>query len=83
VIVNFLKTLPEGVLENIQEVSIDMTKTYKTIVDELMPNAVITVDRFHVMKAINDELDKSRRETKKELDKDKKGEILEGTKYVL
>lgn len=82
VIVNFLKTLPEGVLENIQEVSIDMTKTYKTIVNELMPNAVITVDRFHVMKAINDELDKSRRETKKELDKEKKGEILEGTKYI-
>jgi transposase len=54
VIVNFLKTLPEGVLENIQEVSIDMTKAYKTIVDELMPNSVITVDRFHVMKAIND-----------------------------
>ncbi|MFN5513662.1 MAG: transposase [Cyanobacteriota bacterium] len=46
--VNFLKILPEAVLENIQEVSIDTTSTYKTIVDELMPNTVITVDSFHV-----------------------------------
>jgi transposase len=61
----FLKSLPVGVLEGIEEVSMDMNRTYKSVVMELMPNAVITIDRFHVMKQINDELDKSRREKKK------------------
>ena len=78
----FLKSLPAGVLEGIEEVSIDMCKTYKSVVTELMPNAVVTVDRFHVMKQINDELDKSRREKKKEQDKLDKQNILHGSKYV-
>lgn len=78
----FLKGLPAGVLEGIEEVSMDMCKTYKSVVAELMPNAVVTVDRFHVMKQINDELDKSRREKKKEQDKLDKENILRGSKYL-
>jgi transposase len=61
----FLKSLPVEVLDGIEEVSMDMNRTYKSVVTELMPNAVVTVDRFHVMKQINDELDKSRRGKKK------------------
>lgn len=80
---NFLKSLPAGVLDRIEEVSIDMNRTYKSVVTELMPNAVLTVDRFHVMKQINDELDKSRREKKKEQDKLNKENILHGSKYIL
>ncbi|MBA4450090.1 transposase, partial [Cylindrospermopsis raciborskii CS-506_D] len=34
-------------LEQIQEVSIDMWSPYKSLVEELMPNANITADRFH------------------------------------
>ena len=49
------------VLEQIQEVSIDMCRTYKSLVEELMPNANITADRFHVMKQVNDELDNMRK----------------------
>jgi len=61
----FLRSLPVEVLDGIEEVSMDMNRTYKSVVTELMPNAVVTVDRFHVMKQINDELDKSRREKKR------------------
>ena len=78
----FLKSLPAGVLEGIEEVSMDMCRTYNSVVTELMPNAVVTVDRFHVMKQINDELDKSRREKKKEQDKLDKENILHGSKYI-
>jgi transposase len=52
-------------LEQIDEVSMDMSGNYKGLVTELLPNAVITVDRFHVMKVVNEELDAARRDAKK------------------
>jgi transposase len=57
------------VLEQIEEVSIDLWKGYKNVVRELMPNAQVVADRFHVMTQINQELDKER---KRELDQAKK-----------
>jgi len=50
------------VLEQITEVSMDMSGNYKGLVTDLLPNADITVDRFHVMKVVNEELDAARRE---------------------
>jgi len=49
-------------LEQITEVSMDVR--YKGLVTELLPNADITVDRFHVMKVVNEELDAARRDVK-------------------
>ena len=43
-------------LEQIEEVSIDLWRPYKNLVEELMPNAQVVADRFHVMKQVNDEL---------------------------
>jgi transposase len=43
------------VLESIEEVSIDLWKGYKSLVEEIMPNAQIVTDRFHVMSQINQE----------------------------
>jgi len=53
------------VLKQIIEVSIDLWSPYKTLVEELMPNANVTADRFHVMKQVNDELDTMRKSEKK------------------
>ena len=53
------------VLEQIEEVSIDLWLPYKNLVEELMPNANVTADRFHVMKQVNDELDTMRKAEKK------------------
>jgi transposase len=85
-----LQSMGGEVLEQIEEVSIDLWKPYKSLVKELMPNADITIDRFHVMKQVNDELDAARKQQKKEanllknkLDKDR---ILAGllkSKYSL
>lgn len=52
------------ILENIEEVSIDLWKPYKNLVKELMPFAQIVADRFHVMKQVNGELDKQRKQEK-------------------
>jgi transposase len=49
------------VLERLKEVSIDLWSPSKKLVEELMPNADITADRFHVMKQINKELDTARK----------------------
>ena len=44
------------ILFQIEKVSIDLWSPYKSIVMELMPNADITADRFHVMKQVTDDL---------------------------
>jgi transposase len=50
----------EEILAGIEEVSIDMTGNYKSLIQKICPNALITVDRFHVMKVINNELNQAR-----------------------
>ena len=89
-IIEYLEAWGEEVLSKIQEVSIDFWKTYKSIAEELMPQATIVADRFHVMKQVNDELDAARRKIKREAErlknKSKKEKILSGltkSKYVL
>ena len=78
------------VLNQIEKVSIDLWLPYKKLVEELMPNANVTADRFHVMKQVNDELDTMRKTEKKaaaSLDnKSEKERILEAlnkSKYSL
>ncbi len=50
----YLISLGCEVLNQIEEVSIDLWIGYKTLALELMPNANIVADRFHVMKQINE-----------------------------
>lgn len=51
----------EVVLNQIIEVSIDLCGNYKSLVHQLLPNAAIVADRFHVMKIVNEDLDTSRK----------------------
>jgi transposase len=48
------------VLARIEEVSIDLSGNYRGLVRQLMPQAEIVADRFHVMKLVNDELNQAR-----------------------
>lgn len=54
--------LPWGaeVLAQIEEVSIDLSGNYRGLVHRLMPDADIVADRFHVMKLVNQELNRAR-----------------------
>ena len=64
------------VLEQIEEVSIDLWKGYKSLVQKLMPNAQVVADRFHVMVQINKELDTQRkRERRQVIDLNKKSKL--------
>lgn len=77
------------VLEQIVDVSIDLWKPYKTLVEALMPSAEVVADRFHVMKQVNDELDQQRKQEKRQAESPKNLEnkkILAGLnkiKYAL
>ncbi|MEQ9235723.1 ISL3 family transposase [Coleofasciculus sp. E2-BRE-01] len=78
------------VLIQIEEVSIDLWKPYKNLVEELMPNAQVVADRFHVMKQVNEELDRQRKKERNAAEKLKesaeKEKLLSGlkkSKYVL
>ena len=79
----------EEVLNQIEEVSMDMAKIYKSVVDNLCKNAVITVDRFHVTKILHNELNQARisqKQTAEELKINSREELLKslkGCKYVL
>lgn len=71
------------VLEQIEEVSIDLWKGYKNIVLELMPNAQVVADRFHVMSQINQELDRAIKLEKYQANKDYKSAKNPGIKKKL
>src|SRR4028119_643601 len=45
------------VLEQIEEVSIDLWRGYKTLVMDIIPNVQVVADRFHVTVQVNKELD--------------------------
>ncbi len=60
------------VIDGIEEVSIDLWSGYKNLVKELMPNAEVVADRFHIMKLVNDEVDSQRKALKRNLKKIKK-----------
>jgi transposase len=81
-IAKYLLSLGLEVLNPIEEVSIDLWKPYKSVIEEMMPNAQIVADRFPVMKQINEELDNKRktekREAKKVKNKKKREEELVG-----
>ena len=49
----------EKVLSQIEEVSIDMTGNYKSLIEKICPNALVTVDRFHVTKLVHEELNRA------------------------
>ena len=79
-----------AILNQIKEVSIDLWKPYKTVVEELIPNAQIVADRFHVMNQINKELDARRKKEKRKIEKSKnkkereqKLEGIKNSKYPL
>lgn len=77
-------------LSKIEEVSIDLWSPYKNLVEELMPNANVTADRFHVIKQVNNELDPMRKTEKKaamsldnQSEKERILEALNKSKYSL
>ena len=67
--------------ENIKTVSMDMASSYNSWAEDFLPNATIIIDRFHVIKALNDRVDKARRRVMAMVD-DKTAKKIKGNRYV-
>jgi transposase len=51
-IIEVLKQQPQAIRENVKEVSVDMWGGFPKVIKEVFPNALIVIDRFHVMKLV-------------------------------
>ena len=60
-IVEILMRQPLKVQEQVEEVSVDMWGGFPKVIEQVFPNAKLVIDRFHVMKAVNKDLNKLRR----------------------
>ena len=65
---------PLELREQVEEVSVDMWGGFPKVVREVFPNAQIVFDRFHVMKPVNEELNKIRKQT---------GMKVKGSRFIL
>lgn len=81
-LIQWLYAFPVWVRENISVVSMDLWKPYKQAVQEVLPQAEIVADRYHVTKNLNDVLDKARRAIQRHLPKDVASR-LKGLRWVL
>jgi len=82
-LVAYFTSLPSSVRQSIRYVSIDMWEGYYQAVVEALPKRVkIVVDRFHVMKNLNDALTKGRREIQRGMSKEDRDE-LKGLCWIL
>jgi len=82
-VIAYLRGLPESVRKSLRYVSIDMWEGYYQAVVETLPKRVkVVVDRFHVMKQLNDALTKCRREIQRGMPKKERDE-LKGLRWIL
>jgi transposase len=59
-IIEVLKQQQQEMRENVKEVAVDMWGGFQKVIQEVFPNALIVIDRFHVMKLVNKALNKLR-----------------------
>ena len=60
-IIEVLMTQAIEVREQVEEVSVDMWGGFPKVIKKIFPNAQVVIDRFHVMKIVNKDLNKLRR----------------------
>ena len=67
--------------DNIKSISMDMSSSLNLWAETFLPNAVRIIDRFHVIKALNDRVDKARRRVMAMVD-EKTARKIKGNRYV-
>lgn len=82
-VVEFLKTIPKRLRKTIEEVCCDLYEGFINAVEEVLTNAKIVADRFHVAKLYRAAVDELRKIEMKELKQVLKKEEYAGLKGVL
>jgi transposase len=75
-------TLAQTQRQAIRIVSMDMWRPYRSFVERYLPQARIVADRFHVMRQLNDQLTKARRQIQRQADAQTKA-ALKGSRWLL
>lgn len=81
-LVAWLKTLSSREKKAIRVVSMDMWRPYRAFVKKQLPKAQIVADRFHVMKNLNEQLTKARRQIQRQADENT-SKALKGSRWLL
>jgi transposase len=66
---------------NILSVSMDMASSFNSWAAEFLPAATVVIDRFHVIKALNDRVDKARRKVMAMVD-EKTAKKIKGSRHL-
>jgi transposase len=82
-IVDFLKTIPKHLQETVEEVCSDLYEGFINAVEEVLPQAKVVADRFHVAKLYRAAVDELRKIEQKELKQILKKDEYAGLKGVL
>jgi len=79
----FFLTLDEKVRQSIRFVCSDMWQPYLNVIAEQLTHAVHVLDRFHIMKKMNEAIDKVRRGEAAKLKRDGYEEVLKHSRWCL
>lgn len=82
-VVAFLKTIPQPHRSQISTVCTDMWEGYLNAAREVLPNATVVIDRFHVARQYREALDELRLEEVRRLSKELPKEQREDLKHTL
>jgi len=78
----FLRTLSEYQRSQIKHVCCDMSRAYTSVIKEKLKKTVMVIDRFHVVKLLNEAMDKVRKEEFAELSKSER-KAIEGIRWAM
>jgi transposase len=79
----FFTTIPASALEGLKFICTDMWRNYMTVIAEQAAGAENILDRFHVMKKLNEKLDQVRAEEARQLKREGRGEVLKHSRWCL
>lgn len=78
----FNDCLSEGQKSRIQWACCDMSRAYTEAIKHHCPNATLVIDRFHIVKALNEAVDEVRKQQWRELDTDGR-KAIKGLRWLL
>jgi transposase len=78
----FNERLSDYQKRQIESASCDMSETYIGAIQEHCPNVVLVLDRFHIVKALNNAVDEVRKEAWREVSGEEK-KALKGIRWIL
>ncbi len=79
----FFRLLGPERCEKIKNVTIDMSKAYIKAVEDSLPSAEVTFDRFHVQRLVSEAVDEVRRSIVRALDGTEDAKAIKKTRFVL